>query len=315
MIPADFQPLSELTFFCGMLAEGSSTPVISRIFPRIIELDIRGVTQDSLLVLGPPPSSCRMVSLRTPCFGILDLDYSVFLQACYQLRIPFLWISGARSLLPSIHEFVHATVGQFRICVCHEIMLRLECDADDVVREVWISGVFHALLQELPCFSHMERLSELVLPLELLLDMRRMQSRAITPFPWLRSLTVALPCSSTIPSLADLLARDGLPLRMPRLNALTLDAVSCDYGMDDDPNDETSFLNVPSWVTAEFPRTLPALVDTVQPRLATVTVVLASEFDAAHFAVKQDLSALRSLAETLRICDQDYRYAQDFVDG
>ncbi|EJD48187.1 hypothetical protein AURDEDRAFT_183541 [Auricularia subglabra TFB-10046 SS5] len=306
-IPADFHPLSALTLFRGGLAKGSSTPVLSRVFPCLTQLDLHDVTQESLQDFGPPPPSCRKIWLSPGHTG--DLDYTHFLQSCYNLRLQFIWISGARFLIPSILEFVHVTVAQYRVFILHENALRLECDEEGINREIWMEGVFQVILDEPACFARLDRLGELCLPLGFLLDIHRMQSRTTTPFHSLRSLSIAVTTDS-IPPLPHLRAGEEPPLRMPRLDAVTLEVGAMDYNDDS----ESASANV-RWITAEFPSTLPVLISWDVPCLTTLAVVLIDEFDAAHFALRQDLSALRNITQTLRIRDQESTYVKDFVDA
>ncbi|EJD41613.1 hypothetical protein AURDEDRAFT_169272 [Auricularia subglabra TFB-10046 SS5] len=298
-IPANFQPLPALLSLEMRLAKGSSIPSLSLVFPKLVQLRLGGLYQDSFQALGAPPPSCRRVFLGTPMHNA-TLDYSSFLKACYDNHISRIKLFNVASISPSIQEFAHATRGKCRMTIHSEGIVILECDGDSIVRAV--HGYYPlSILREARCFAYLDRLSDLSLSLELLLALQLLQPLPTNLFPSLYSLRAIL-TPKDIPSMRHLVDGGTPPLHMPRLAELALDAAALEYDRDD-PDGEPG--HDVSWLTVALPGMLHLLISMERPRLETLEVVMASRRDAVHFASRTDLTALRGLATTLRVVDED----------
>ncbi|EJD55653.1 hypothetical protein AURDEDRAFT_155893 [Auricularia subglabra TFB-10046 SS5] len=307
-IPEGFEPLAELRSLHGRLAPQSSIPVLSHVFPRLNCLDLQDITQKALQNLGAPPPSCKKVWLGGP-YGD-TVDYSPFLQACYDRPIPFLAVSRARSVYPSVLEFVNATRGPCSMIIWTENELWLRCDHDKITREL---SAELPIVDERNCFSYLDRLTELSLPLEILLGLRELQSEGVTPFPSVRTLTIRLTSDSLPPRLRHLLYQgaDDAPLQMPRLEDLMLDALVLHF-MDHVESD--SGRADMRWIVHGLPGVLPAILRMERPRLETLEVTM-SEYETEQFTSRLDLTALRGLARVLRVQDEDSCFVREYVDA
>lgn len=317
-IPADFQPLPALTTFIGCLVEGSSAPVLAHVFPRLVTLDLEGVTQETVCVLGAPPPSCRSVSLR-PGWASAAVDYAPFLRACHGRRVADIALSGAASVGAAAEEFARATRGECTMFVRGDATLTLESAADGVVRVVQGDLVL-PFVAERGGFAHLDRLAELALPLALLLGIAARPAPGLpVSFPALRLLRL-LPAPADVRRTPRLLA----PLAMPRLAEVVLEAYELDYARDEGAyyrSYNALDKRQVQWLLADWPAQLRALVSLAHG-LNTLTVVMACTEDAEHFAARQDLGALRALADTLNVThrraflssEESDEYVEDYED-
>ncbi|EJD41605.1 hypothetical protein AURDEDRAFT_169262 [Auricularia subglabra TFB-10046 SS5] len=311
-IPHDFQALPALTCLKGSLAEGSSQPVLSRVFPRLVTLELNGVTQDTVRALGAPPPSCQSVRLESKA----PVDFSLFVQACHRHRVPYMLFSRATSIAASVQEFAHSTRGKCSMLIQNESCIVLECKEDDVVR-ILDGALKSPFVAEVGGFMYLDRLYELSLPLEFLLRICALQSHAAT-FPALHILRLEA-AQSDIARIHQLLRGPVSPLSMPALEELVLEAQRLDYACDERAyyRSYNALSRAPArWLVAELPTQLPALLATGRlPLLRTLTVVLFSMDNAEHFARTQDLDALRTLAHTLTVSDQSVLFRSDSEDS
>ncbi|EJD54855.1 hypothetical protein AURDEDRAFT_148440 [Auricularia subglabra TFB-10046 SS5] len=232
------------------------------------------------------------------------IDYSPFLKACYDHRLPHLLLVGAGSIAPSIQEFIHATQGECSMVFMLDYGLRLECKEDGVTRELQTAGGL-PFVREASSFVYFNRLHELSIFMGVLLGIYELQLPGST-FPALHSLTLVLQ-GEDIPLARHLLSANGpgAPLRMPRLHQLALETRNLDYSRKEQAHEHTQ------WLVGELPSLLPALIATGRPCLGALTVVMTWEKDISHFRGRQDLAALRGLAETFQIMDQSTFYHFD----
>lgn len=312
-IPPDFQPLPALKSLSGCLADGSSAPVLARVFPRLVKLYLEGVTQESVRVIGAPPRSCESVMLKSWLGRGAVVDYGPFERACHQLCIPHIVLSGAASISAAAEEFAHATRGECSMLVHGDSSLTLKCKADGVVRVVNSLGSL-PFVAEVGGFAHLDRLTELALPLTLLLGIFRRQSPLAT-FPALRTLQLVLApediaLTASIPD-----HNSEPPLAMPRLTKVVLEVYQLDYARDENAYYRSyNALNRRhvAWLVCDWPYELPAIVTFAEDRLAALTIVMSSRADAEHFVAEGHLESFRKLAETLDVTHRNaFLHAED----
>lgn len=244
-------------------------------------------------------------------------DYAPFQRACHGRGVAHIALSGAASVAAAAEEFARATRGECTMFVRSSTSLTLESASDGVVRVV-TGALAQSFVDQIGGFAHLDRLVELTLPLALLRGISARQTPAMS-FPSLRLLRL-------LPAPADLghAAAGAAPLAMPLLAEVALELYLLDYA-----RDESAYFRSYNaldrrhleWLLADWPAQLRALVSLAHG-LNTLTVVMACTEDAEHFAARQDLGALRALADTLNVThrraflssEESDEYVEDYED-
>ncbi|EJD42832.1 hypothetical protein AURDEDRAFT_168076 [Auricularia subglabra TFB-10046 SS5] len=294
VVPSSTPRFSALRSFSGRVstwAEGRIDNVNGRLYSvmsNLTTLDLVGISQATIPYLLHPPPTLQELRLHSDRASI---DYSALLEHCAGCSLRILVLNNAASVYGAAQLFTAMvpsgswTFGGGNVVV-------MQSDAHQTRYEVHSNAPI-SFLHEPALFSRMDGVSELALPMSMLVDVYGMTLPDCS-LPSLRALTASIDHSSIADRFREMADQTHPSIGVPQLSRLTV-------MVEDEPQPLTSrprpLEHTIGWLADELPRVLETILD-----LSLIEQMTISMRDAVQLA-RHDLTALLALAG--RLCVED----------